>query len=175
MEMILQDVRYAIRMLIKSRGFTAVAVLALALGIGANTAIFSVVNAAMLRPLPFKDPDRLVMVWEHNRPRARTQNVVSPANYLNWRDQNTVFEDMAMFYDTRFNLTDVDDPEEIPTQIATTNFFNLLGVSAALGRTFEPEDEQPGRESVVVLGNGLWKRRFGGDTSIVGKTIKLNG
>jgi putative ABC transport system permease protein len=175
MEMLLQDVRYAIRTLIKSRGFTAVAVFALALGIGANTAIFSVINAAMIRPLPFKDPDRLVMVWEHNRPRARTQNVVSPANFLNWKDRNNVFEDMALFYDTRFNLTDVDDPEEIPAQSVTTNFFNLIGVSPALGRAFEPEDEQPGREAIVILSDGLWRRRFGGDPEITGKTIKLNG
>jgi putative ABC transport system permease protein len=175
MEMLLQDVRYAIRTLIKSRGFTAVAVFALALGIGANTAIFSVINAAMIRPLPFKDPDRLVMVWEHNWPRARTQNVVSPANYLNWRERNSVFEDMAMFYDTRYNLTDIDDPEEIPAQHVTTNFFNLIGVSPALGRAFEPADEQPEREPIVILSHSLWQRRFGGDPEIAGKTIKLNG
>src|SRR5215211_4717311 len=127
METLLQDIRYGARTLLKNRAFTAVAVLALALGIGANTAIFSVVNAVMIRPLPFKDPDRLVMVWEHNRQRARPQNVVSPANFLDWRDQNSVFEDMALFLDARFNLTDVDDPEEIPAQRVTTNFFNLLG------------------------------------------------
>ena len=175
METLIQDVRYGLRTLLKNRGFTVVAVLALALGIGANTAIFSVVNAAMIRPLPFKNSDQLVMVWEHNRVRARPQNVISPANYLDWRDRNTVFEDMAIFYDSRFNLTDVDNPEEIPAQFVTTNFFNLLGVSPALGRAFEPEDEQPERQAVVILTNGLWKRRFGGDAAITGKTIKLNG
>src|SRR5215210_4041506 len=116
MEILIQDIRYAIRTLSKSRGLTAVAVIALALGIGANTAIFSVVNAAMIRPLPFKGHDRLVMVWEHNRNRGRAQNVVNPGNYMDWRDQNNVFEGMAVFFDDRFNLTDVDDPEAIPAQ-----------------------------------------------------------
>src|SRR5215216_2723441 len=129
METLLQDIRYGARTLAKNRAFTAIAIIALALGIGANTAIFSVVNAVMIRPLPFKDPDRLTIVWEHNRQRARPQNVVSPANFLDWRDQNNVFEDMALFVDARFNLTDVDDPEEIPAQRVTTNFFNLLGSS----------------------------------------------
>jgi putative ABC transport system permease protein len=175
MDTLLQDLRYAVRTLSKSRGLTAVAVIALALGIGANTAIFSVVNAAMIRPLPFKDPDRLVMVWEHNRNRGRTQNVVNPANFMDWQDQNSVFQEMAVFFDDRFNLTDVDDPEEIPTQSVTTNFFTLLGVNPALGRAFEPDDELPDRDAIVILSHGLWQRRFGGDPTIVGKTIKLNG
>jgi putative ABC transport system permease protein len=175
MDTLLQDLRYAVRTLSKSRGLTAVAVIALALGIGANTAIFSVVNAAMIRPLPFKDPDRLVMVWEHNRNRGRTQNVVNPANFMDWQDQNSVFQEMAVFFDDRFNLTDVDDPEEIPTQSVTTNFFTLLGVNPALGRAFEPDDELPDRDAIVILSHGLWQRRFGGDPAIVGKTIKLNG
>ncbi|HEX8088208.1 MAG TPA: ABC transporter permease, partial [Blastocatellia bacterium] len=175
MEILLQDIRYAIRTMTKSRGLTAIAVIALALGIGANTAIFSVINAVMIRPLPFKDPDRLVMVWEHNRNRGRAQNVVNPANYMDWQDQNSVFEGMAVLFDTRLNLTDVDDPEEIPAQQVTTNFFTLLGVNPALGRAFEPEDEQPGRDAIVVISHGLWKRRFGGDPEVTGKTIKLNG
>ena len=175
MDTLIQDLRYAIRTLGKSRGLAAVAVIALALGIGANTAIFSVVNAAMIRPLPFKDPDRLVMVWEHNRNRNRAQNVVNPANYMDWQDQNTVFEGMAVLFDTRYNLTDVDDPEEIPAQLVTTNFFNLLGVSPALGRAFEKDDEMPDRDSIVILSHALWQRRFGSDPSITGKTIKLNG
>jgi putative ABC transport system permease protein len=175
MEILLQDIRYAIRTMAKSRGLTAVAVIALALGIGANTAIFSVINAVMIRPLPFKDPDRLAMVWEHNRNRGRAQNVVNPANYKDWQDQNNVFESMAVLFDARYNLTDVDDPEEIPAQRVTTNFFTLLGVNPALGRAFGPEDEQPGRDAIVVISHGLWKRRFGGDPEVAGKTIKLNG
>src|SRR6187455_1526122 len=127
MQSFLQDLRYSIRMYAKSPGFTVVALLALALGIGANTAIFSVVNEALLRAPPYRDPDRLVMVWEHNRPRSRDMNVISPANYLNWQDQNSVFEQMAAFVDRRFNLTDVDNPEEIPAQMVTVNLFPLLG------------------------------------------------
>ncbi len=175
METFWQDLKYGVRMLVKSPGFTAVAVIALALGIGANTAIFSVVNAVLIRSLPFRDPDRLVMVWENNRPRNRAQNVISPANYLDWRDQNTVFEQMSAIFDSRTNLTGVDDPEEIPTQVVEPHFFDLLGVSASIGRTFVAEEGVEGREKVVVLSQSLWKRRFGGDPALIGKTIKLSG
>ena len=168
-----RDLKYGVRMLAKSPGFTGVAVIALALGIGANTAIFSVVNAVLIRSLPFKDPDRLVMVWEKNRP--SDQNVISPANYLDWQDQNTVFEQMSAVFDFRANLTGVDDPEELPTQVVSANFFDLLGVNAALGRTFVAEEGVDGHDNVVVLGQSLWKRRFGGDPAMIGKTIKLSG
>ncbi len=175
MEAFWHDLKYGTRMLAKSPAFTLVAVIALALGIGANTAIFSVVNAALIRSLPFRDPDRLVMVWENNRNRGRDQNVISPANYQDWREQNTVFESMSAFFDTRANLTGVDDPEEIPTQLVEANFFDLLGVGATLGRTFTPDEGQQGNDQVVILSQGLWNRRFGGDPEIVGKTIKLDG
>jgi putative ABC transport system permease protein len=175
MEALWQDLKYGARMLAKSPGFTLVAVIALALGIGANTAIFSVVNAVLVRSLPFRNPDRLVIVWENNRTRGRDQNVISPANYLDWRDQNTVFDSMAALFDYRANLTGVDDPEELPTQVVSANFFDLLGVSATLGRTFTPEEGEAGHDQVVVLSQGLWKRRFGGDPAIIGKTIKLSG
>jgi putative ABC transport system permease protein len=175
MQSILQDLRYSIRMFAKSPGFTLVALLALALGIGANTAIFSVVNDVLLRNLPYREPDRLVMVWENNRPRSREMNVISPANYLNWQDQNTVFEQMAAFNDRRFNLTDVGDPEEIPGQAVTVSLFPMLGVGPALGRAFSDEDAKPGAPPVVILGHGLWQRRFGGETRIVGDQITLNG
>lgn len=170
-----QDCRYALRMHIKSPAFAAIALLTLALGIGANTAIFSVVNAVLLRTLPFRDPERLVVVWENNRRLGRDQNVISPANYLDWEEQNSVFEQMSALFDYRANLTGVDDPEELPSQVVSANFFDLLGVRAALGRTFLPEESTDGHDSVAVLGFGLWKRRFGGDASIIGKTIKLNG
>ena len=175
METLWQDLKYGARMLAKSPAFTLVAIIALGLGIGANTAIFSVVNTVLIRSLPFRDPDRLVMVWENNRNRGRDQNVISPANYQDWREQNTVFDSMCAMFDYRANLTGVDDPEEIPTQVVEPNFFDLLGAGAALGRTFTPEEGQPGNDEVVVLSQGLWKRRFGGDPSIVGKTIKLSG
>ena len=121
MQNLLQDIRYALRLMMKNPGFTTIAIIALALGIGANTAIFSVVNEVLLRELPYREPDRLVMVWEHNRPRSRTMNSISPANFIDWKEQNTVFEDMAAFYDRRFNLSEVDDPEEIPAQSVTVN------------------------------------------------------
>jgi putative ABC transport system permease protein len=162
-------------MLAKSPAFTLVAVIALGLGIGANTAIFSVVNAVLIRSLPFRDPNRLVMVWENNRNRGRDQNVISPANYQDWREQNTVFESMCAMFDNRSNLTGVDDPEELPTQVVEPNFFELMGAGAAIGRTFTPEEGRMGNDQVVVLSQGLWKRRFGGDPAVVGKTIKLSG
>ncbi|HEY7543832.1 MAG TPA: ABC transporter permease, partial [Blastocatellia bacterium] len=125
--------------------------------------------------LPFKDPDRLVMVWENNRPRSRDQNVISPANFLDWQDQSTVFEGMSAFYDRQFNLTGVDDPEEIPAQSVSVNMFPLLGVSPLYGRAFAPEEGKPESEPVVILSHGLWLRRFGGDQSIIGNKIMLNG
>ena len=175
METLWQDLKYGVRMLAKSPGFTAVAVIALALGIGANTAIFSVVNAVLIRSLPFRNPDQLVMVWENNRNRNRPQNVISAANFLDWRDQNTVFEQMCGIYDNRANLTGVDDPEEIPTQVVEANFFDLLGVNIPIGRGFVPEEGVDGRDNVVIVGQSLWKRRYGGDPALIGKTIKLNG
>ncbi|HKS43453.1 MAG TPA: ABC transporter permease [Blastocatellia bacterium] len=175
MESLLQDLRYGLRMLVKNPGVTIVAIIALALGIGANTAIFSVVNAVMLKPLPYRNADGLVMVWEHNRARDRRQNVISPANFLDWKDQNNVFEDMAGFFDIRANLTEVDDPEEIPGQRVTANMFSVLGAYPMLGRAFEGEDGQEGHANLVILSHGLWKRRFGGDPGVINQTIKLNG
>src|SRR5687767_666915 len=131
MESLWNDTRYGARLLLKRPGFSAVAVVALALGIGANTAIFSVVNAVLLRTLPYADPDRLVMLWEAN-PRGNQRNVVSAANFLDWRDQNTVFEQMALFVDTRFNLNGTGEPEELPTQIADVNLFSVLGATPLL-------------------------------------------
>jgi putative ABC transport system permease protein len=174
METFAQDFRYGVRMLAKKPGLTTLIVLTLALGVGANTAIFSVVNAVLLRDLPYEDPGRLVAVWENNRPRNRVRNVVGPANFLSWKDQNTVFEDLAAYYSTRVNLTGVEDPEEIAFQMVTPNFFSLLGVPAAKGRVFGPEDNVDG-SNVVILSHGLWQRRYGGDPDIVGKTIALNG
>lgn len=175
METLFQDLRYGLRLLIKRPGFTAVALIALALGIGANTAIFSVVNAVLLRQLPYREPSRLVMVWENNHRRNRPQNVISPANFFDWREQNSVFEDMAMFIDSRFNLSGVDDPEELPGQIAQVNLFDVLGVNAAMGRTFVAENSERGRDNVVILSHGMWQRRYGSDPDIVGKTIMLDG
>ena len=170
-----QDVRYAVRVFLKSPAFTAVALVALALGIGANTAIFSVVHAVLLRSLPYGDSERLVMVWEHNRRGTRERNVANPANYLEWQAQAQSFEGMSAFYDTRFNLTGAGDPVEIPAQVATGNLFTVLGAQAAHGRTFAAEDGEPGRDDVVVLSHGFWQSQFGGAADVVGKTVALNG
>ncbi len=172
MQSLVQDIRYGIRSLLKQPGFTAIAVLTLALGIGANTAIFSVVNAVLLRSLPYRDADRLVILWEKNQ--RTEQNTISPANFFDWQDQNKVFEGLAAFTDTRSNLTSDGEPEEIPSQTCTDNLFTVLGVNAMRGRTFTPEDGQPGRNNVVVISAGLWQRRFGSDPNIIGRKIVLN-
>jgi putative ABC transport system permease protein len=178
-----QDVRYGIRILLKNPGFTTVALVTLALGIGANSAIFTVVNTVLLRPLAYRDPSRLVMVWEKSRPRqdvtgrphAFDQNVISPANFMDWHDQATVFDQMAAFVDFRENLTGNGDPEEIPVQAAQENIFSLLGAEALLGRVFTPENGQEGHDNVVILSYGLWQRRFGGARDVIGKTVTLSG
>jgi putative ABC transport system permease protein len=170
-----QDVRYAARTFLKTPGFTLVALVALALGIGANTAIFSVVNAVLLRALPYRDADRLVAVWEDNRRGKHPRNTISPTNFIDWQAQSKSFEGMAAFYDTRFNLTGAGDPVAVPVQIATTNLFSLVGANALLGRTFTPEDGEKGHGDVIILSYGFWQRQFGGATDVVGKTVALDG
>jgi putative ABC transport system permease protein len=169
-----QDLRLGARSLFKQPMFTIVAAITLALGVGANTAIFSVVHAVLLQSLPYRDADRLVSVWEHSRKSGNAQNVINMGNFFDWKEQNSVFEDMAAFFDMTSNLTSGGDPEEIPTQIATTNLFNILGVNPILGRTFSPDEGKPGQPRVVVLSFGLWQRRFGGDPKIIGRKLSLN-
>jgi putative ABC transport system permease protein len=169
-----QDFRYALRQISKGPGFAAVAVLTLALGIGANTAIFNLVNAVLLRPLPYKDADLLVMVWEQNLHRGWFQNIVSGENFLDWRKQNRVFAGMAAFQSNSFNLTGDNQPEEIAGERVTTNLFSVLGVQPLRGRLFLPEEERNDRTAVIVS-YGLWQQRYGGDPSLVGKQITLNG
>lgn len=175
METLWQDLRLGARSLFKQPTFTIAAVIALALGIGANTAIFSVVDAVLLRALPYRDADRLVTVWEHNKRRGNTQNVINLGNFYDWKTQNRVFEDMATFFDLTANLTSGGEPEEIPSQIATPNLFNVLGVNPIMGRTFTEDDGKPGAARVVALSFGLWQRRFGGDPQIIGRKLILNG
>jgi putative ABC transport system permease protein len=170
-----QDLRYGLRMLVKNPGFTIVAVIALALGIGANSAIFSVVNTVLLRPLPYQEPDRLVMVWEDATKQGFPRDTPAPANYVDWRDQNQVFEGMAAIADLSFNLTGVGEPERIDGRRVSASLFPLLGVEPQLGRTFMPEEDQPGGNRVVIMSHGLWQRRFGSDMSITGKPLTLNG
>jgi putative ABC transport system permease protein len=155
-------------------GFTAVAVLTLALGIGANSAMFSVVNGVLLRPLPFQHPDQLVVIWEHNVPRSRPTNVVSRANFLRWREQATSFSAMGAVVRGRQNLTGAGEPVELAAEYVTANLFSLLGVQAALGRTFVVEDGAPGAPPVVLLSHRIWQQRFGGDAAVLGRTITLS-
>src|SRR5579862_303130 len=169
-----QDVRYALRQLRKNPGFTAVAVLTLALGIGANTAIFSVVNAVLLKPLPYAVADRLVVLWEQNSNRGWFENVVSGANFLDWKRQSLVFADMAAFEPASFNLAGGSRPEEVAGERVTTNLFSVLGVRALHGRLFLPQEERQGRAAAIVS-YGLWQRQYGADPTLVGREIALNG
>ncbi len=170
-----QDLRFAARLLLRTPGFTLIAVAALALGIGANTAIFSVVNTLLLDRLPYRDPERLVVVWERNLPRDRKNNVVSPGNFLHWREMNRVFEDIAAVSITfRTTLTGSGDPEELPVQYVTAAISPILGVPPQQGRLFTPEDDSPSA-NVVIISDRLWRRRFGADPSVVNRTILLNG
>jgi putative ABC transport system permease protein len=175
METFRQDLRQGARSLFKQPTFTIVAVITLALGIGANTAIFSVVHAVLLQSLPYRDADRLVTVWERNKTRGNAQNVINLGNFFDWKAQNRVFEDMATFFDLTFNLTSGGEPEEIPAQVATPNLFNILGVNPMMGRSFTEDDGKPGAARVVALSYGLWRRRFGGDPQILGRKLILNG
>jgi putative ABC transport system permease protein len=173
MERLRRDVLYAVRTLSRRPAFATVVVVTLALGIGAATSIFSVVNGVLLRPLPFPNPDRLVRVWEKRLALGRTRNVVSPADFMDWRDQNAVFSDMAAYASEGYNLTDRGEPERIDALAVTPGFFETLGVTAARGRTFARDEESPGHARVAIISHGLWLRRFGaGD--IVGQTISLN-
>ena len=173
MQTLLQDLRYGARMLLKKPGFTLVAVITLALGIGANTAIFSVVNAVLLRPLPFKEPDRLVMIREMKLPQF-PEFSVSPGNFLDWKRQNTVFERLVAIRGASFNLIGAGDPEQVFGWRVTDGFFAMLGAQPQLGRDFLPEEDQPGRANVVLLSHGFWQRRFGGDPKILNRTITLS-
>jgi putative ABC transport system permease protein len=170
------DLHYAFRMLRKMPGFSAVAIATLALGIGANTAIFSVINAVLIEPLPFKDPSRLVALWEAQARRPGRPNVVAPANYLRWRERATSFENMSAFTATRLNLTDAGAPVELAVHVVSTGFFETLGVNPIHGRTFSlPETTDPANNQVAVLSHSLWSTRFGSDAAAVGRTIQLSG
>src|SRR5262245_4031383 len=175
METLWQDLRQGARSLFKQPTFTIVAVVTLALGVGANTAIFSVVHAVLLQSLPYPDADRLVMVWETRRSNPSGQNVINMGNFFDWKEQNRVFEDMAAFGGASVNLTGDGEPEKIPSQIATANLFNVLGVNPIMGRTFAPEEGKPGQPGVAVISFGLWQRRFGGDPRIIGRKLNLSG
>src|SRR5215471_4868677 len=173
METLLADLRYGFRMLVRNPVFTVVAVLTLALGIGANTAIFSVVNAVLLRPLPYRDAGKLVLVFE-TEPQLEKAPVSGP-DFVDWSHQSTTFESMAAGGEDDANLTGNGDPRRVAIEPVSSGFFEMLGAAPRLGRSFRPDEDHPGHDAVVILGNALWKDQFGADLEIVGKYINLDG
>src|SRR5499426_3479615 len=175
-ETFLQDLRFGVRMLLKKPGFTVIAVITLALGIGANTAIFSAVDALLLRQLPFPDPERLVMIWENDTEEGNSRNPVAPANFVDWRKQNEVCSQIGYFTQPGgVNITGRGEPERITGVFVSQNLFSLLGAQPQIGRGFIDEDLKERQGLVVLLSHGLWRRRFGGDPSVIGKSLTLDG
>ncbi len=170
-----QDFRFAWRMLLKHKGFTFVAVLTLSLGIGVNTAIFSVVNAVLLRPLPFPQPDELLTLWERNPEKGYEQNPPAAGNFLDWREQTNVFAGMAIYTTQQFTFAQEDQPERVAGAQVSASLFDVLRVSPTQGRVFLPEEEQAGREQVALISQGLWHRHFAADPDVVGKVMMLDG
>lgn len=175
MDTLSKDVRYGVRSLLKRPGFTVVAMVTLALGIGANTAIFSTVNALLLKPLPFPDQDRVVALWEKVPSRGVERNECSVANYVDWKAQSKSFENLGLYSWWSTNLTGGETPERVQGFQVTTNFLEIVGVRPILGRGFSLEESQPGKDAVVVLTYSLWQRRFGGDPNILNKIVATNG
>jgi putative ABC transport system permease protein len=175
---LLPDLKHGVRVLLKSPGFTAAAVIVVALGIGANTAIFSVVNAVLLRPLPFRDPARLVQVWHVPPPKSfpgMTEFAVSAANFIDWQQQNSVFDKMAIYTGSSLNLTGREQPEALQGAAVSADFFSTLQVQPMLGRTFTPDEDQQGKNHAVILTYGLWKSRFADNPNIAGQSVNLDG
>ena len=170
LETFLKDLRFGLRSLCKSTGFTAVALLTLALGIGANTAIFSVIHAVVLRPLPYREPAQLVKIWPE-RPRSST----SKADYLDIKNGARSFEDIAAYSNWGFTVTGSSEPAKLEGARVTANLFPLLGANAAVGRIFALEEDQPGHDKVVLISHALWQTRFGSDLRVVGQTITIHG
>src|SRR5437773_3227643 len=177
MSILMQDLRFALQLLRKSPAFTVVAILALALGIGANTAIFSVVNAVLLRPLPYEHPDHLVKLWTKfvGIGLPNNQNWVSAPEFADFRKLNQSFSHIAAISGDSFNITTGGLPERVEGAAVSSSFFPMLGVKPKLGRVFLPEEEQPGRDNVTLLSHGLWRRRFGADPTLIGRKLVING
>src|SRR5689334_21508288 len=171
----ISDLKYAWRTLLKSPVFTLVAIATLALGIAANTAIFSVVDAVLLHPLPYPDSDRLVSVSQTIRSTGVSTRDASPANFIDWASQNSVFSAMACASGWQANLSGGEQPERVRATMASSQFFSLFGVNPIVGRTFGPNDARPGNAQVVVLSQALWSRRFGADPNLVGRDLLLDG
>src|SRR5215831_8958933 len=178
MESLLKEIKYAIRLLLRSPGFTAVAALSLALAIGANTTIFTIINAVFLNPLPVRDIQQLVVVSGVDQNNSLLNLNLTPMSWLNledYRKQNDVFSGLSGFIPTGLTLTGFGDPQNIPGQLVSANYFDTLGVKAAMGRTFYPdEDQQPGGHPVIVLSHAVWTRVFNSDPGIINRVITLN-
>jgi len=175
MGIFLQDVKYALRTLRNSPSLTAAALLTLAIGIGANTAMFSLVDGVLLRPFPYPDPERLVFIWDSNPGQGWDRFSVSPPNFIDYRDQATVFDSMSAYYSTTVTLTGVDEPERIPAARVGPDYFQTFGIAPQIGRAFAPEDNEPGNTGVVILSDRLWARRFASDPAILGRQITIDG
>jgi putative ABC transport system permease protein len=175
MDSLLQDLRYGFRMLLRNPAFAAVAIITLALGIGANTAIFSVVNATMLEPLPFPNRDRLVMIWEHSYRNGRERNVVSPGNFLRWRERARSLRNMAMISKIEVNVTGKGEPERVASANVSPALFTITGIRPLVGRTFVPDEEKPGNEHVALLSESYWRSHFGGDPKVTDQDVSLDG
>lgn len=174
LESLSQDLRFALRMLRKSPGFTAIAVLTLALGIGANTVIFSAVNAVLLRPLPYPEPDRLFAVWSQSATRGNEPMHVSAADFYDWRTQSHGFQSLSAYANWPMNLTNVDEPRRLQTQLVSANLFSTLGVNAQIGRTFEPDEDREQSAPVIVISHHLW-REIGESPQVIGSQLTING
>ena len=170
-----RDLRHALRALGRTPGFTLIAVATFALGIGVNTAVFSVFNGVLLRPLPYPEPDRITMVWMDNRREQIKEDITSYPNYVDWREQSASYSAMAAYTPAAFNLTGADQPERLVGAQVTANFFAVMGVAPLVGRVFTGDHEKPGQDAVIVLSHGLWQRKFGGSAAVLGATITLNG
>src|SRR6185436_14751524 len=176
MENFWQDVRYGLRMLLKSPSVSIVATIALALGIGANTAIFSVVNAVLLRPLPFANSDQLMMVWETDATRGQVRGTASYLNFSDWRDQNHVFERLASYHNNDFIMTGRGESTRLQGAVVNADLFPLLGVAPSIGRGFMPDEDKPGEGGrVVVLSQGLFQKRFNSDPNVINQPMVLDG
>ena len=170
-----RDIKHALRMILRAPGFSLIAILTFAVGIGVNTAVFNVVNGVLLRPLPYPDADRITMLWMDNRRQGIREDIASYPTYTDWKTQSTSYEQMAGFTSAAYSLTGSGEPERLNGAQATANFFDVMGVPPTLGRAFTVEHETPGKDSVVVISHGLWQRRFGGVADVLGRTINLNG
>src|SRR6476661_2426293 len=170
-----QDVQYALRAFGRNPGFTAAAVLSLAIGIGANTAIFSVAGALLLRPLSYKDADRLVILWNRSPGLNVEQDWFSPGQYLDIKAENQVFENVATTIDSSFNLTGQGTPERIEGARVSSSLFTVLGTQPVVGRAFTADEDEQGKPTTAILSHGFWQRHFAGDPNVVGKSLLLNG